>query len=452
MALSNHFVVDHLPTLLAGVAMLAMTAWLALLKPRTRATLALSFVLFGTGLSYLHGALVEWHPEPEAPIVMTDADVRTLNRQLFQVEFAAIALATLYFLLVFPRPRGWVGRSPRSWIPFAAAFCALAAVAFIDFDLYAKHTLQDGESQYEGAGPLVFVYNLWTVGMGVMCVVLAHEIRRAPAGAYRRSLLLVFAGYSIYAMQWAVSLGLNDVMGRLRGNVWPNGYDRTVYLLDELSGVLAFVGIAMLLPEMRTGRPERASVAAAVGAGLLSGAAAVATFVFGAPVLPEDTTSLAQSNLDSAAAFLLPLLIAYALVKHQLFDIDVKLRWTVSRGTLAAVFLGVFFVAAELAQNFLSNEYGWALGGLTAGLLLFAISPIQRVAERVASVAVPTVLTRDEKKRDLYGLAVSVALADGLVTREEERHLARLAEELHLGHAEALEIRERLEREMGIAA
>lgn len=44
-----------------------------------------------------------------------------------------------------------------------------------------------------------------------------------------------------------------------------------------------------------------------------------------------------------------------------------------------------------MAQTFLTDVYGFVVGGVAAGLLLFAIHPLQRVAERVADAAMPGV-------------------------------------------------------------
>jgi len=159
------------------------------------------------------------------------------------------------------------------------------------------------------------------------------------------------------------------------------------------------------------------------------------------------------------------LILAYAILRHQLLDIDVKLKWTIKRGTLAGMFLAVFFVASQVAQNYFSQSYGVLAGGAAAGLLLFAIAPLQRVAERVADAAMPGVgqpthagtlaaagvVPADPgtlvRKEDAYRGALRVALADRRMSPEEEIALARVAEELGLGAARAVELRIQVERE-----
>jgi hypothetical protein len=136
--------------------------------------------------------------------------------------------------------------------------------------------------------------------------------------------------------------------------------------------------------------------------------------------------------------------VAYAIVKHQLFDIDVRIKWTISRGTLAAIFVAVFFVVAQVAQTFLTAEYGLLLGGASAGLLLFALNPLQRLAESVANVAMPGVRSVVEmnhpERSALYREHARIAWADGAVDKNERMLLNHLREGLGLSAEEALRL------------
>jgi hypothetical protein len=137
----------------------------------------------------------------------------------------------------------------------------------------------------------------------------------------------------------------------------------------------------------------------------------------------------------------LPLLVAYGLVRHHIFDIDVKLKWTIGSGTLAGFFLAVFFVVAQLVQNALGEVYGWLVGGIAAGLLLFALSPLQRLAEQVAHAALPgakpiAAMNRDERLL-VYRDTARVVWADGAIDRNERAMLDRLRETLGLTREEA---------------
>jgi hypothetical protein len=140
-------------------------------------------------------------------------------------------------------------------------------------------------------------------------------------------------------------------------------------------------------------------------------------------------------------------LLAFSILRHQLLGIDVKVKWTIKRGTLAGMFLAVFFVVAQLGQNYLSGALGWAVGGVAAGLMLFALTPLQRLAERVADAAMPGVKAVGEMTRDdrasLYREAARTAWADGVLTRDERAMLDTLRDRLGLGGDESI----RIERE-----
>lgn len=133
-------------------------------------------------------------------------------------------------------------------------------------------------------------------------------------------------------------------------------------------------------------------------------------------------------------------LLAYGILRTHLFDIDVRIRWTVSRATLAGAFLAVFFVVAQVAQGFLTTTLGWIMGGVTAGLLLFALAPLQRLAERVATAAVPSgsgdAAYLAFRKLEVYKAALESAHEAGLDARQEAL-LARLRAKLGISEEAA---------------
>jgi hypothetical protein len=155
-------------------------------------------------------------------------------------------------------------------------------------------------------------------------------------------------------------------------------------------------------------------------------------------------SAASNSGLPGASRVLGEAVLAYAILRHQLLGIDVKVRWTIKRGTVAGVFLGVFFVASQVAQNYFSNENGPLIGGAAAGLLLFAIAPLQRAAERLADKAVPGAETLEPVARpsreEAYKDALRIALQDRRVTRDEEARLTRVAEHLGIGASRAVEL------------
>lgn len=144
------------------------------------------------------------------------------------------------------------------------------------------------------------------------------------------------------------------------------------------------------------------------------------------------------------AELLLVGLLAYGMLKMQLFDIDLRIKWTLSKGTVAAAFVAVFFIVSEGAQQLLSKQLGSLAGLVAAGSLVFALAPLQRAADRLVDGALPTVRDSPEyltvRRREVYQAAVEGVLEDGEITPKERSVLARLQDQLGLTASEALTI------------
>jgi hypothetical protein len=141
-------------------------------------------------------------------------------------------------------------------------------------------------------------------------------------------------------------------------------------------------------------------------------------------------------------------LIAYGILKTHLFDIDLKIRWTIKQSTVAGAFVAVMFVVSEGASQFLSDELGKVTGLLAAGILMFFLAPLQRFAEGVASKAMPNTLNTPEyathRKMQVYESAVAEAQLEGGISNKERSLLNRLRDSLDISSVDA----EMLEREL----
>lgn len=150
------------------------------------------------------------------------------------------------------------------------------------------------------------------------------------------------------------------------------------------------------------------------------------------------------------------LLLAYAVLRGHMEGVDIKARFAISRSTIAAAFVAVFFIASEGAQILFGQGNEW-VGLSAAGVLVFAIAPLQRAAERLAEKAVPLAAIAppagpsagppSDALEAAFMTAVRAAIQDGSLTRREEHHLAELAGHLGLSAKRALELRERIEEE-----
>lgn len=103
--------------------------------------------------------------------------------------------------------------------------------------------------------------------------------------------------------------------------------------------------------------------------------------------------------------------LAYGALATHLFDIDIKLKVTLERGTVMAIYVVFFFIVSEGTASFLSDQFGVLVGLITTGVLLLFLTPIQRWAERLSDAAMPTVQQSPEylqyRKLQVYGEAVS---------------------------------------------
>lgn len=137
-------------------------------------------------------------------------------------------------------------------------------------------------------------------------------------------------------------------------------------------------------------------------------------------------------------------LLVLAVVKYDVLDVSLP-RIVVRRGPLAGGALAVLFVVAQVAQNFFSAKYGLLIGGVLAGIFVFAASPVQRAIERYSDRDKPEATS--EAARAGYKAALRAAMRDRSLTRDEERHLAEVAMALGISPVQALDLRDEVERE-----
>lgn len=120
-------------------------------------------------------------------------------------------------------------------------------------------------------------------------------------------------------------------------------------------------------------------------------------------------------------------LVAYGVLRTQLFDVDLRIKRGLKRGTVAAAFVATFFVISELAGNYLSNQFGTVLGVLGTGTLVFFLDPLQRAAERVSDAAMPNTVATPEyeafRKLQVYDSALHAAFEDGHISERQRRVL-----------------------------
>jgi hypothetical protein len=127
-------------------------------------------------------------------------------------------------------------------------------------------------------------------------------------------------------------------------------------------------------------------------------------------------------------------LVAYGVLRVQLFDVDLRIKRTLRRSTVAAAFVATFFIVSELAGGYLSDQLGNVLGIICTGALIFFLDPIQRAADRLSNAAMPNTHETPEyesyRKLQVYESAVQAALEDGHISRRQRRVLDSMIESM----------------------
>lgn len=134
------------------------------------------------------------------------------------------------------------------------------------------------------------------------------------------------------------------------------------------------------------------------------------------------------------------LLLAYAILRHQLLDIDLRVRFVLKQSSIGMVLAGVFLVASEAIESVVPVQ-GVVMGVLLAVVIAAALKPAQMLAERLVTAAMPNVVPdasyMDQRRRLVLRSALENAWADGRLSDEERRLVVLLAADLGVERQEA---------------
>ncbi len=348
----------------------------------------------------------------------------------FLVPFALellcdVAIVVLGVLVALRFPAGLPRDCRRE---LGAAACLLLAIA-IGASIYSYRTLTtDSDLRFI---PLVakasddFLTNLAFSATILAIVSLAIKLRVDPPRerASQRAWGLLLLGWSLYFVY---------------------GFGRFVPGPEVSPASLQLGGVVIVLWALAATTGPASRVASRLTAALAGiGLAGMAVLVL-APDASGDVGDVGVARTLGAA------LVAAAIFRGGLLRLERASR-VANRGALATAALAALLIVAQVAQNFFSAEYGLLMGGVIAGAMLFAASPIQRAMEhrgngqgRGAPTS-PIVLQTSEHEQ-MYREAARLALRDRRLSRDEELHLFRLARGLGLTPDRAHEILVEVER------
>jgi hypothetical protein len=400
----------------SGLALWALSIFMLSLRPRSRSNVAFAgFTLLFGGFFTVLALTSMLHFSPS---VMAWASTPLLVGWVIALGFLAV---------VFPAP---LARHERLLVAPALALWGLLIVAGI-FAYVLEPT---------GAPPL-FSWGLVIGGSALLVYLyfLTLRFRLARDPASRTQIAIMAASLASFA---GVQAG-RGLHGEFLDSVLVGEGLRLAVAVTRFSAVLliALLWLSMAQSGGRAARNVGLLCLAAVLFGLVVAAARVAFPVY------------------SLARIFMVLLLTYAILRHQFLGVDYKVRWGVSKSILGGAFLAAFFIVTELTRWFIENRFAGAelnpaiLGIVAAGALLFVISPLHRMADRLAARAVPdsgpAPGVPPERREESYRRMLKRFLADGRVSRDEERALAELAGDLGIDAGRAFAIREEVEAELG---
>jgi len=143
------------------------------------------------------------------------------------------------------------------------------------------------------------------------------------------------------------------------------------------------------------------------------------------------------------------LLLAYAVLRFQLFNIDLKVKFVLQQSTVGALVIGGFIVGSEVLESFVPVS-GTILNIVVAVAILIVLRPMQRLALRMTNNLMRSVQNTPEylevRRLEVYRAALEGAFEDGLITDKERSILDRLRDSLGISQVEAVALEKELKQ------
>lgn len=431
---------EGVPDLVFAFAMLLLAGFLIAVARAQRAAVMFAAFVAVRGLSNIDGLLAIHDSTVAQTVFVVDAATE------LGVTFFALG-----FLLLYPRVRK-PATKPWVWLTLAAVPLACVALLATFPKWYAVLlAVEGGGYRMARFDWLARVMDAQWAAYSLIAVMLAWEFARQAPSPLRNGLLLVSTAWGLESVRVAIRAG-HAAFARTeaKGDGWASvAVQRADNVFDALGASVVLVAIWILWRALRSpGELQRRAI------GFALAAYGASTVLGGLQIVDQGQVvgTLTLSHLaNSVLRVAIPLLVGYALVRFQVFDLDLKIRWTLKQSTVAAAFVAVFFGVSELAQQIFSENVGPYVGVAATTILVFFLSPLQRFADRVASAALPHARplarqTRTERA-SLYREQARIAWSDGKLTAKDRRMLNVARDRLSLSVEETA----RLEHEVAPA-
>ncbi len=430
--------------LAAAAAMMALASWLLRAGGGREASRAFAIVLVARATSL-------------AGLTMLSVSGSTALVSMGAAVYSGAALVTVlgvaYFIAVYPTRRV---RLPQGAIVPVGILLATVAIG-VAIGLWP--TLVLPAHPPTGTGPAAVV--IWFMGapraplglgptlldsmMVVPAFLLVRDFLSAPPGRRRDTFLIVSLGFFAPA---ACSCMIAGLLLQLCGET-PRPQDPSIFNYLEMGlfalwavflvSVLGYLAVHL----RKRGTSDLRQV------GLFAAVVLVSTLVGASTVLIQDL-DLSIAAINAMLGFWSTLgaaLVAIGVLRYNLFDLDLRVKISLRRSTVAAVFVGAYFLVSEIGAVWFAEVAGseyWGIAG--AGVLLLALRPIQRVAERFAERmmpgAKPLSVLGPSAQIDFYREQVDLMWMDGRLSPKDRIVLVNLRGHLGLDAdtAEAVEL------------
>lgn len=362
--------------------------------------------------------------------LMADSPVdRRVFFATYYYHFLAFLTLLGIFGLVFPRPifGGRGGSLLRIGAPLLAGG-GLIALYVTNHDLF---WVSDASNVLFGVR-MAPLGNLLNIAFGALPALLVlrftNAFAREESVSHRRQATYVLAGMVIAYAPFPTTV----VMQALATSPASFVSGRPDRILSYWSfAVVVVLLVASAIKVLRDHRPhvraERKFMQGAYGV--------VAMFTLGALVFPTD---LVGALIRSVALLAYPLLLGYAIVRYEVFDIDRRLGRAATYSVVAAV-MGLGFILGEnLLQDqlseFIETDSAFLRGSLAAIGAAAISAPAAKFADKLRRRVLPepTESDLDARKREIYLHSLEGAMADGILAANESRALAALRESLDI--------------------
>jgi hypothetical protein len=290
-----------------------------------------------------------------------------------------------------------------------------------------------------------------SVGMvALLYLFLVRELRSPLAKWLHRQIVLA---------PFVIVIGGTTVVLALYQATHPGAVDVSTGTLDPVANrLLPIFGVGILVcfvyglatavsawhraPKGTAMRKTAGAFALAFGARDVLFVLAIALNILLSAVISHGEPPILTYALWPLATLVYAALLGYGILRLQLFDIDLKIKVGIRRGTMVAIFVIAVFIAFQIASQYLNRNYGIVASGITTGLLLFLSPRLNKLADRVSNAALPAVQPTSEyiafKKLEVYRAAVESAVeGGGLANAPERAMLDRLRAKLVLAPVDA---------------